>query len=426
MKKHISLNNKGFTLVELVIATVILSIIMVPLMRSFLIGLDVSVKSNSYGAVTASVENALEVVKNASVNSMEATLTEHFGTAPAFTPSGTDLVMGSYETTTDDGYKITVNVREPTSADGDKQTLIDFNDVDLSKYTSLDLTLVQPTGTNEPDERAMAACLREFNLVYTGLTLNDLTNWKRTIYIKLTPVLVRSYIDDEGESAKEVITNRSATADPTTTDVLDSAVQFDIDYLYTATYGGDTLSGKADAFQGTVLVGGDDLSAIQLAYFPCYNGVEESIQIDYSSGHLYDYEQLFFFVIKQERQECFKLCTSTSGFEHCTNCNSQHSSFPESNYRTSVVWDEGATTDNLSAGNTAMSFFTNLHENLYDPDSPNAASYFPLTYVGSTAAHSVSTSLVDMVIGSRVYIISVDVEDSNGKAVASMEIVKFA
>ena len=52
MKMRKELNNKGFSLVELLIATVILAIIVAPLLHSFVTSANTTVKSRQMGNVT--------------------------------------------------------------------------------------------------------------------------------------------------------------------------------------------------------------------------------------------------------------------------------------------------------------------------------------------------------------------------------------
>jgi prepilin-type N-terminal cleavage/methylation domain-containing protein len=63
MKMRKELNNKGFSLVELMIATVILAIIVAPLLHSFVTAAHTTVKSRQMGDATLASENIAEAVE---------------------------------------------------------------------------------------------------------------------------------------------------------------------------------------------------------------------------------------------------------------------------------------------------------------------------------------------------------------------------
>ena len=62
-KMRKELNNKGFSLVELLIATVILAIIVAPLLHTFVTAATTTVRSQKMGDATLASENLAETVE---------------------------------------------------------------------------------------------------------------------------------------------------------------------------------------------------------------------------------------------------------------------------------------------------------------------------------------------------------------------------
>ncbi|MFI3250074.1 MAG: prepilin-type N-terminal cleavage/methylation domain-containing protein [Eubacteriales bacterium] len=60
---HAENKHKGFTLIELLCAVAVLGVVILPLMRSFVIGAETTVKSSDYGSATQVMENVLEAVE---------------------------------------------------------------------------------------------------------------------------------------------------------------------------------------------------------------------------------------------------------------------------------------------------------------------------------------------------------------------------
>ena len=70
MKMRKELNNKGFSLVELLIATVILAIIVAPLLHSFVTAAHTTVRSRQIGDATLVSENIAEMVEATSLTQL--------------------------------------------------------------------------------------------------------------------------------------------------------------------------------------------------------------------------------------------------------------------------------------------------------------------------------------------------------------------
>lgn len=67
-------SNKGFTMVELLIASAILTIIMVPLMNAFSIAANNLSRTTKYNTVSVAVENVTEIVRGSTMDNFESAL----------------------------------------------------------------------------------------------------------------------------------------------------------------------------------------------------------------------------------------------------------------------------------------------------------------------------------------------------------------
>lgn len=70
MRSYKKKNNKGFTLLELVIAIFLFSLVAIPLLQAFTVSLDISTKSRKIGEATAAAQNIQEAIEAKSVASM--------------------------------------------------------------------------------------------------------------------------------------------------------------------------------------------------------------------------------------------------------------------------------------------------------------------------------------------------------------------
>ena len=72
MKKSLSKDNRGLTLVELLVGVVILAIVIVPLLHVFVTGASTERKSRAYGDATAAAQNLLEQAQASDIDAIFA------------------------------------------------------------------------------------------------------------------------------------------------------------------------------------------------------------------------------------------------------------------------------------------------------------------------------------------------------------------
>ena len=71
MKMRKELNNKGFSLVELLIATIILGIVVAPLLHTFVTAANTTARSRQIGDATLMGENVAELVKATALKDLD-------------------------------------------------------------------------------------------------------------------------------------------------------------------------------------------------------------------------------------------------------------------------------------------------------------------------------------------------------------------
>lgn len=150
MKK---LNNRGFSLLELLIAVLILSIITVPLLHTYVTASRTAAKSRQAGDATAAAQNIVEAIQANSVSSVlssdSAAVAGLFGmggsaSAAADQVNLTGITSGSSAF----DAKVTLNPL-PYSGDGG------INTKEITQYTAMDAAYVQETGNLDPDKVAL-------------------------------------------------------------------------------------------------------------------------------------------------------------------------------------------------------------------------------------------------------------------------------
>lgn len=181
MKKHIT-NNKGFSLVELLVAIAIFVIVAGPLLYSFIVSQRVMNKSHFMGEATLISRNVIERVKANGVQNILFNVDS--GTSPFTAGSSVGSVIvwdepsGEYEFIISD---LEGGTLEQTDAGPSGLVLYDavvridalpytvFNELEMSEYSPMDAMFVQPRDADDPDEEAIAEFISE-------ITLRDLTD----------------------------------------------------------------------------------------------------------------------------------------------------------------------------------------------------------------------------------------------------------
>ena len=152
MKMRKELNNKGFSLVELLIATIILGIVVAPLLHTFVTAANTTARSRQIGDATLAGENIAEKVEAGSIDDLK----------------NGRIFPGATVTTADGCYYVTIpSVAAGSSAFAAKVTLdpsayhknagetVDrLNDVLMADYSEMDGIYAQDLDVRNPDVMA--------------------------------------------------------------------------------------------------------------------------------------------------------------------------------------------------------------------------------------------------------------------------------
>lgn len=190
-------NNRGFTLVELLIAVLILSIITVPLLHTFVTSAQMAAKSRRTGDATTAAQNIVETVEASGVSDVLSTAESDFSDVAAlFGPGVTANVVPDG---TNGGGTVMLTGLSSGSSTFDARVALDpspyrddgdINSKKITQYTAMDAVYQQKTGNLDPDTLA----LELFNQDHIGDTL---VSQERTIQIsiqKLGTSAVQAYL----------------------------------------------------------------------------------------------------------------------------------------------------------------------------------------------------------------------------------------
>lgn len=460
-KNNLCKDNSGFTLVELIVATAILAVIMAPLMRTFYVSLSTSQKADAYGAVTSSVTNVIENVKNANFATMAQDLNGDYGTYlgesqddPVLHPTTNDVIGEKYYYDNGD-QTVVVQWREPTTADADK-LLYALDVEDLAAYTNMDLTMIQTGGSvrGEINDVDIAGVVDlEVQTRFQSNRYSDMKITSSDGSVNESDVTkYAKYMDREIKVTLNT-TNITTDSDGNTLATPVEGLNYSVEYIYTVYYKYteddvteiDSLSKSYEVFSGNVSSGDDNIIAMQLVYIPLNNQIftssarePEKITIDYD-GRLDPDTNIRLFVIKQKRATHSVGCGAydqdqsiTSPFS-CTDCAS--AGVETANYNCNIYLNDGGT----SFGTSNFSLLTNVTTNVYDDSSliagESTSNKFKFYYAGVDTNQTID-DLVYLKQGGRVYIVQVDIYDSKwsdfdknnvnaSKLLSSMETVKL-
>ncbi len=202
MKMRKELNNKGFSLVELLIATVILAIIVAPLLHSFVTATNTTVKSRQMGDATLAGENIAEVVEATSWKDLRSERTS----ASTYFTGASEKALYSYdgstytETTysaTEDCYYLGVKDIQAGSSTFNAMikldanaygagSVININDAKLTDYSNMDAVYAQSRDADDPDALGFASFQSNANDEYSDWWLPSGTQPVRTITLNVT------------------------------------------------------------------------------------------------------------------------------------------------------------------------------------------------------------------------------------------------
>ncbi len=160
IKKTYRHDNRGLTLVELLVAVVILGIIVSPLLHSFVTSARTAQKSRQYGDATTAAQNILETIEAADLDALLENATVLGSGAAFYQPDedgGYSPSAGPYKDG-DGKYYIAIPVSSGSSGFDALVTLDTHNPLNekpVTKYTEL-IATSQATGADNPDIRAKA------------------------------------------------------------------------------------------------------------------------------------------------------------------------------------------------------------------------------------------------------------------------------
>ena len=175
MKMRKELNNKGFSLVELMIATVILALIVAPLLHSFVTAANTTVKSRQMGDITLASENIAEAVEAAPLKdllSSEVSANKCFAGATGkslytyqngtYTPANASDIDFDTANCYYLGVKgiqagsSTFNAMIKLDANEYRKATKPINTVDLTDYSNMDAVYAQGLVASDPDDLSLA------------------------------------------------------------------------------------------------------------------------------------------------------------------------------------------------------------------------------------------------------------------------------
>ncbi len=275
MRKFLK-DNRGFTLVEMLVAAAMLAVILVPLMRPFFVSLNATQRAVSYGAVTESVENAIEVVKSANINTMFEDLGRYYGEDKVEDLStDTSLVYS----VTNGAETIEVTIRAPDKG-VDGELLAELNGSDLASFTNMDLSLIQAAGSKVKEDGSFE--LRDVDE-------SAFNYFKSLIGSSSVP---SDYTLDESSISRQILVTLTGRGEEVENERNVGVLHYNVKYNYWATYeksGSDDIKEPKsyEQFAGTVSTGADGVVALQLVYIPMNSNAggvnRETIEIEYKT-----------------------------------------------------------------------------------------------------------------------------------------------
>jgi len=182
MKMRKELNNKGFSLVELLIATVILAIVVAPLLHTFVTAASTTARSRQLGDATLLSENIAETVEATPLTQLfnEPDPGKYFAGAATknlYSYSGGTYTLGADPAVTDCYYlgvqgvqagsstfnaMITLDASAYRTAAGDG-----INDVAITDYSNMDAVYAQSRDADDPDALGWASFQDKANALHS-------------------------------------------------------------------------------------------------------------------------------------------------------------------------------------------------------------------------------------------------------------------
>lgn len=163
--KAFAKDNRGVTLIELMIAIIIFAIITIPLLNSFKISTSTAAKSEQMGRVSLTAQNILEIIESSNVSTVLSS--EETNNTMLF--QADDGVEHYIKDNLNDTYTLVRNnnavvpnciwLKGVSSGIGKYNALVEFepntdiNDKELSVHSPMQFIYSQPSGDDCPDEK---------------------------------------------------------------------------------------------------------------------------------------------------------------------------------------------------------------------------------------------------------------------------------
>ena len=279
MKMRKELNNKGFSLVELLIATVILAIIVAPLLHSFVTAAHTTVRSRQIGDATLVSENIAEMVEATSLTQLfnEPDPSKYFAGA-------TEKKLYSYDGSTyteitnpgtANCYYLGVKGVQAGSSTFNAMIKLDanvyrngssgINDVDITDYSNMDAVYAQSRDADDPDQLGWASFQDKANALHADWSPSS-AEPVRTITLEVTKA--------EGKIYARLHFDYQYTYRYTVVDELTGETQ-----SYTNTLDSDTISYDLLAQGYSLEANGGKLPNIYVMYYPLYEDAGDTNDI---------------------------------------------------------------------------------------------------------------------------------------------------
>lgn len=290
--KKLKNGNKGFTMVELVVATAVLTVIMMPLMRAFVIASNTSRLTNAYGETSTAIKNVAELVTGASMSNINdlVDIEEKLKMFPAYDSTVLGFKKFEYDSTVSTNHwadyntwvssktglpasssaflenskvftlenanmgsgagimEVIVTPISSTASDGDmdyNEWYADVNSTNFASFTNMDVTMLQPGVAVETDGT---------KTVNTSVH----ADYRAATYFS-TEIITNSSLDRNIEITLKK-SSKSTDAKPMLT--------YDVKYVYTLD---STNTWDVTVFSGDAGYGEDGVCSIQIAYYPFYS-----------------------------------------------------------------------------------------------------------------------------------------------------------
>lgn len=284
--------NAGFTLVELVVAVGVLTVIMTPLMRAFVFASNTLYRSASYGESTKTMVNTLELVNASSIYSIDDldSLKEQLEKLPVYNGETLDIkdmsedsftsptamntseytdvyngvkvenvLTGITDHNTEGKVEVFVTAIDATAKEGAMASNTAYDSVNVSEfasYTNMDMTLMQP-GLYVDDDGDV-----------------DVVKSSHVDFIAETELMAKLGVSSVGSMTNITRTIELNILEPTSNATGYDAVEYEVIYKYSATANGQTKTYDNTLFAGLSFLGQDGIFSVQLVYLPMYTGTE--------------------------------------------------------------------------------------------------------------------------------------------------------